>query len=123
MLICRSLVVEEQANYYFAFLIGLLLGILSPVNLGYWPLLFLIIVKLVHLIRKLPISANLLTILPLAFLILIAVSFFEQLFFKQSFDIKMILIEVAIAFPIFIFFRFWEEQFIIKPELKLKIRK
>ncbi len=122
MLICRCLVVEEKTNYYLAFFIGLLLGILSPVNLGFWPLLFTIVVKVVHLLRKISLAANLLTIIPISFIILLLISFFEKTLFQASLDFKMIIIETIVAFPIFIFFRFWEERFIIKPELKLRIK-
>lgn len=122
MLICRSLVIEETVNYYLALGSGLLLGILSPLNLGFWPLLFIVIVKLVQLLRKLPVLANLFTVLPISFLILTAVLYLQQLFFGQSIDFKLVVIETLLVLPTFIFFRFWEERFIIKPELKLRIK-
>lgn len=122
MLICRSFVVDEKQNYYLAFAAGLLLGILSTQNVGFWALTFLLVVKLVHTVRKLPFTANTVTILPITFLICLIVSFVEGFIFNSSMNIFNTVLAAIFSLPILIAIRFWEERFTPGSEIRLKIR-
>lgn len=121
-LITRSLVVEERSNYFGAFFIGVIMGVLTGQNLGIWPLIFLGVVKLINLLKKLPFSFNYKTLIPLAFLIYLTVSFLEKILFGQSINIIKVIFETGLTLPIYFFVKFWEERFIVKPDIKLKIK-
>lgn len=122
LLISRSFAYEESENYYAALFGGLLLGFLSTANLGFWPIVFLLVVKLAHLIRRLPITANFLTVIPASLLIILVSSYVESLSYKTTINFVLIVLEAVLALPIYLLIRYWEERFVVKPELKLKIR-
>lgn len=121
LLICRSYAIHSQDNYYLAFLAGIFLGILSPANLGFWPLLFLLSVLIIHILRLVPIIHNTLIIIPIALSVLLTVSFIESLVFKVPFFWWYPLTSGIISLPIFIIVREWEERFVAKSGIKLKV--
>lgn len=121
VIIAKSFASYDKENYYLAFFTGIMLGILSPVNLGFWALVFLIVVYLTHLARKLPITANNLTILPVSFVIILTVTLLESIILKQKINIRIIFIDTMLMLPLFIFVKIWEERFVVKDELKLKL--
>lgn len=121
LLICRSFIVNEKVNYYLAFFSGVFLGLLASTNLGFFALFFLIVVKLNTFFKKTALTANFLSILPVAFLILLSQSFFEKILFNQAINLNRILIEVILILPIYFLVRFWEERFIVRPGIRLKI--
>lgn len=121
LLISRSFAYEESKNYLAAILAGLFLGLLSSINLGFWPIVFLLTVKLVHIIRRLPIAANFLTVIPTSFVIIMLNFYAESLIFGTRINFAKIIWETALTLPFYILVRFWEERFVVKPEMKLKI--
>lgn len=121
-LICKSFETYDQANFYLAFIAGLMLGILGAVNLGFWPLTFLMVVWITHTLKKLPLVANFLIILPISFLIISLVSFTQSLIFAQKLPISLIAVETILTLPALLAVRFWEERFIPKNEIKLKLK-
>lgn len=122
IIITRSLAYEEALNYYLAIYAGIILGVLSSTNLGIYGIIFLANVKLAHLLRKLPVTANVFTVVVISFALFLSTAFFEMIFLKNSINFQKILIESAISLPIFIIIRIWEERFIVRPNVKLKIR-
>lgn len=123
LLILRNLIRVEVVNYYIAFFGGLLLGILGGVNIGFWPLIFVLIVKITNLIAKLPVSSANFIFLPYTILILFMVGLLEQQFLKQQLDLQKIVTEIMITPFIYIFLKLWEERFVVQKDIKLKIRK
>jgi hypothetical protein len=121
LLIVRSYATEEKENYYLAFASGIFLAILSTHNLGFWTLIFLITVKLVHVVRKFPLTTKGVSIIPVVFFFLLVASFLEQLFFNVSFSLMPLLLGAIISLPIYIAVKMWEDRFIVKPDIKLKI--
>lgn len=122
LIISRAMVNEELANYYMAFLAGILLGILTVTNIGFWPLVMLLAVKVIYLSKKLPLLKNILIVSLMAFILLVAVDFLQSSLFHQDFEIKKTIIETIVTLPIYYLLKIWEERFIVKPEVKLKIR-
>jgi hypothetical protein len=122
LLIVRVFVVEDTANYWFGLLSGTMLGILTSVNLGFWTLFFLLAVKLIYLIRKNSLTHNTFAIVPIAFIFCLLAGFYEKLFLSQTVNFYKISAEALITFPFYIFFRYWEERFIVKRDTKLKLR-
>ena len=124
LIIARSFVVESRSNYLLAFAFGILVGILSAQNMGTWPLILLITVKIAHLIRKLPFSMSVLTFMPVVILSLLFSYGSEYLFLNQSIDWVKAGIELAVSIPVYAFIRFWEERFYNHPTtVRLKMRK
>lgn len=113
--------VDEKQNYYLAFAAGLLLGFLSTQNVGFWALIFIFVVKVVHMIKKLPFTANTITILPVSFILTAAVSLLESFIFSSGFNIYSPILAAIFSLPILIAIRFWEERFTVRPGIKLKI--
>lgn len=121
LIAARSLILKDQDNYLIAFISGIILGILLTQNLGFWALVFLLVVKLIQLIKELPFTSNIVTVLPIGFLVVLISSFLEQLFFKQSINFTKIIIETLVFLPIYILIKIWEERFVVKPVFKLKL--
>ena len=121
LLISRAYTNHSKQNYFLAFFAGIFLGFLAPYNIGFWPLTFLVAVFIVHVFRLLPISGRFLTIIPVAFIILTAVSLLESLAFHTPFLWLYPVISSLLTLPIFIVVHQWEDRFIIKPAVKLKM--
>lgn len=123
LIICRSFISEDSDNYFIAFFLGLILGILSAQNIGFWPAVFLVSVKIIHLLKKLPISSHFLIILPATLMIATLAAYLEKVFLGGSINYLKIIIETVISLPVYLMIRFWEERFVVRPEVKLKIRR
>lgn len=122
LIIARSFVVDRPSNYIVAFGGGLILGLLSGQNLGYFASIFLVTTKLIQIFKRLPISSNFLTVIPVATVILLVFEGFEALVFRQTFNPLKTILESIMILPIYALVRFWEERFIVKHEIKLKIK-
>ncbi len=122
IVLARSFAVYEKSNFYMALFSGVILGILSSVNIGIWALIFLMVVFLIHLIRKLPITANNLTIVPISFLVIAAVTLIKSLIFSEQSNFVTVGIETLVTLPIFILVKIWEERFVVKSDIKLKLK-
>ena len=123
LILARSFIAEDRSNYFAAFGAGIILGVMSTQNIGIWATIFLVVVRIIHLIKRLPIFENARTFLPTALLILLTVKFFEMLIFSQKTDYRVVVIEAVVSMPIFWMIRIWEERFIVKPQIKLKLRR
>jgi hypothetical protein len=122
-LISRTLVIDNRSNLHLALYAGVLMGVLMSVNIGFYPLLFLVIVQWLNMLKKLAISNSLLIVPVLTFLSLLLIAISEQLFLKQSFNFMNIIVQSVLSLPIYILIRFWEERFIVAPPLKLKFKR
>lgn len=122
ILICRSYIKEDQANLYLAFALGLLTSYLTLMPLGLNSLIYLILVQTTQVLSKSRLAGNLLLVVPLNFALLslneAASSFTAQ---KNLFSLAKIILESMLSLPIVYLVRLWEERFIVKKEIKLKI--
>lgn len=127
ILICRAFVVPERSNFYLAFWFGLLLSLLLGFPLGSLSLFYLLIILLIGFIRKAQFSANWLAAWPLAFVLLgfhqLAVSFFSGISLTYAFRWQTLLVEEVMILPVYFIVRFWEERFVPKREIRLKVGK
>jgi hypothetical protein len=121
LLICRSYASHQRSNYYLALAGGLYLGILSAANLGFWPIVMLMVVLLMHIIRLLPITARYLTVIPVTLVVVLAVSWIENFFLKTPLIWWYPVISAMIALPVYIVVREWEDRFVAKPGIKLRV--
>jgi cell shape-determining protein MreD len=121
LLISRSLILSEKSNLYLGFFFGLLIGVLSSINAGFYSLFFLIIIELVSLIKKTPFTANFLLIIPIAFASLLFLALGQRLFLGETINFWPILLGTILSVPIYLIVRFWEERFVVAPPVKLKL--
>lgn len=117
----RSLIVEEKSNYYLAFSIGLLGSHLTGQPLGFLSLIYLLTVKVTHLLKRTSLGNHYLTVLPLIFFFSLIVQFTLDFFSRSSFNFSPVIWQTVFALPVYLIIKFWEERFILKKEIKLKI--
>lgn len=121
ILLCRSYIRPDRANLFLAFAFGLVDGYLSLNVLGFSSILYLVWVLLILTLAKSPLAGNLL-IGPLIFLILLANQQVYSFFVHQSAEIfPKIFWESLLALPIFYLTKIWEERFIVRREIKLRV--
>lgn len=123
ILVARNLVVDDTENLFIAFFGGLILSFLTQVNLGYWPLVFILVVKLGQLAKKLPVSFNVLTIFIAGSLQIALVVLLNKIFLGERIEIYPHLIEAVLVVPAFFLIRMWEERFVAKGNFRLKYDK
>lgn len=121
LLVARSLAVEDRNNLVLAFAGGLVLSFLTQVNLGYWPLVFILTVKLTAMVKKLPISFNPLIIFLSGSVIVLLVALTGSLFINEKIQIFSHIIESVLIVPVFYLVRAWEERFVVKGAIKLRM--
>ena len=121
-IICYALITDYKSNLIVVFLGGILLSLLTVVNLGFWPIIFLLVLKSTTLIKKMPFATNFWLFVPAVFLISLGVNFLTMIFLGQSIEFLRIIFNTFAAIPIYFFFRFWEERFVVKHDIRLKLR-
>lgn len=112
ILICRSYLIPDKANLFLAFAFGLLNGHLNLTTLGLTSLTYLIIVAIVEGLSKSRLAGNSLLIVPLTFGLLLG---------SQASIFPKIFLESLISLPIFYLVKIWEERFIVKRDIKLRV--
>ena len=122
LLIARSLIIDDRENLYLAFFGGLILSFLAQINLGYYPILFLVVVKLSGMLKLLPVSFNLLMVFLSGALIVALTTTVNRFIIGQYVEVWPHLIEVVLVIPTYFFVKLWEERFVVKSHMKLKMR-
>src|SRR5258708_1726552 len=122
VLIIRSFVIPDKFNYFLAFGFGLLLSILTNQTVGFLSLIFLILVKVVQIIRISQLASSWFFILPISFALLILFSLIESLTGHSSFSLGSIMLQMILVLPIYLVLRFWEERFTPQKEVRLKVK-
>lgn len=122
VLICRSFLKISKSNLYLAFFFGLLISHLRIVNLGFDSIVYLLTVQLTQILSKVRLAGNSLLIIPLTFVLLILSQIINFLFLHEGLNLfPKVLIEALFSLPILYILRIWEERFIVRREIKLKV--
>lgn len=123
ILICRAFVKEEKENFYLAFGFGILVPFLNGHILGLQSIIYLLIVFLTHLISKSRFAKNsLYLIVPSSFVFLSLSSMVNSLLTHMSIQLfPRVILETLLCVPVFYFLRVWEERFIVRKDIKLKV--
>lgn len=122
ILIARSLIRPQRANLILAFSFGLLISHLNLQLWGFQSLIFLILIQFTQILSKSRISANPLLIIPLTSFALVLNLIATSTLQSQSIHLMpQILIESLLSLPIFYLVRLWEERFIVRKEIKLRV--
>ncbi len=120
-LMSRAMVLQDKENLYFAFGFGLLISFLTNTPLGFYSLLYLCLVQLVSMVNKMPITGHFLVVVPITFVGLCIKNLALDLVLKESFMIWPVIIGTIVSLLIYFGVKFWEERFIIKHDVRLKI--
>lgn len=122
ILILRSLVRNDVKNLYLAFFIGLLMSILDFKPLGFYSLIYLIAILGSQAITRLRFSNHLLIIFPVSLFFLVGEKLILSWMNGESLQIwPQIVVETVFILPTYILVRFWEERFIARKEIKLRM--
>ncbi len=122
ILIARALVRPDRFNLILAFGFGLFISHLSLQPLGFKSLIYLILIQLTQILSKSRLSASQFLIMPataiLSSIDLISTSFLNH---QSPQLLPEVLFESLVSLPIFFLVRVWEERFIVRKEIKLRL--
>lgn len=121
VLISRAFLRQDKYNYYLAFFFGLLNGFLLSEPLGFLALIYLLAIKITHTFKQFAPLSHWLLIVPLCLLLLLVEGLLRLIIFNMSLHFINIALESLMVLPIFLITRFWEERFVPKKEIRLKI--
>lgn len=121
ILICRSFIKLDKNNLYLAFFTGLLNSHLNVSTLGLESLIYLLAIQSTQIISKSNLANNPLLIVPISFVLLSFHEIFLSLKLGHSINFSQVFLGSLISLPIFYLERIWEERFIFKHEIKLRV--
>lgn len=120
IILLRAFLRVDRANLYLAFGFGLLISFLGHFPLGLQSIVYLLLVANVYFLSKTPLSKNIFTCIP-AVIVLLTFNDVSTLFLHTQIGWIKILFELLFAFPIYFILKIWEERFIVRSDIKLKI--
>lgn len=121
ILICRAYIKSDKTNLYFAFTFGLLTAHLNLTFLGLQSVVYLILIQITESLSKTRLAGNPLLIVPISLMLLVLNSVTNSIFIHQIWEFKGVILESLLSLPILYLVRIWEERFIVRKEIKLKI--
>lgn len=121
IILLRAFLKLDRANLYLAFGFGLIIAFLGHFTLGLQSMIYLLLVVFVHFLSKTPLSKNIFTCISTVIVLLTFNDLVSVLFLHTQIGWIKILFELLFAFPIYFILKIWEERFIVRPDIKLKI--
>ncbi len=122
ILVLRSFLVNETSNLYLACGFGLLISHLNATPLGIQSMVYLSLIIFTRALGRLPISNNILVVIPLMFCASLFDSAVNAFIMHASLQIMpAVLPPTILAIPAYIIIRFWEERFVVR-DIKLKVK-
>ncbi len=122
ILICRAYLKISPSNLYLALFFGMLISHLNLVTLGFNSLIFIICVQITQGLSKTRLAGNSLLIIPITFILLSSSGILTSVFLNQSPEaFPKILFESLLSLPILYALKIWEERFIVRGDIKLKM--
>lgn len=122
ILICRALIKEDKENLYLAFAFGFCISLLGGHLLGFQSCFYLLTVYSTQLISKSRFAKNSYLFIPLSLILLTLNTAAVSLFANQTIRLfPKVVIETILCIPTFYLLRIWEERFIPRKEIKLRI--
>jgi len=121
VLICRAYIKSEKANLYLGFGFGLLVSHLNLTPLGLQSLVYLALVAATESLSRLRLAGNPLLIIPISLVFLSLNQIINSPISYNLLDFPKVIFVSISSLPILYLMRFWEERFIVRKEIKLKI--
>ncbi|MBI2338041.1 hypothetical protein HYU95_02555 [Candidatus Daviesbacteria bacterium] len=122
VLICRAYARTDKANLYLSFAFGLLTSHLNLSNLGLQSLIYLVSVQATQVLSRLSLAGNPLLIIPVSLIFLYLNQIAGSAIGHQSLELSKVIFASFLSLPILYLVKFWEERFIVRKEIKLKMR-
>lgn len=121
LLVTQALVKNEKNNLLLAFFIGLFVSHLQQLPLGLLSLIYIFEIELVQILKKIPLS-GIFTPFFIIFLVLFINSSLYSIIFSQTIIIwPKLFIEIILSIPTYIIMSFWQDRFVVKKDIKLKV--
>lgn len=121
ILVCRAYIRPERANLYLGLAFGILISHLNLTSLGIQSLVYLSSVQLTESLSKIRLAGNPLLIIPITLIFLSLNQFTNALISHSSLDFSKVIWSSLLSLPILYLVRLWEERFIVRKEIKLKV--
>ncbi|MDO8638985.1 MAG: hypothetical protein Q7R43_05390 [Candidatus Daviesbacteria bacterium] len=122
ILICRSYIRPDKSNLLLAFAFGLFIGHLNLTSLGFQSFIYLILVFITEALSKSRLAGNSLLIVPLTVFLSSINQIILSIFIHESFHFfPKNLLEAFLSLPILYLVRLWEERFIVRRGIKLRL--
>lgn len=121
ILICRAFIKREKPNLYLAFAFGLLISHLALNPLGLNAVIFLLLIQITESLSKSRLANNSLLIVPICFVLLSLNQVVVSLVTQKAIALTPVILGSILSLPIFYLVRFWEERFIVRNEIRLKV--
>lgn len=121
ILICRAFVKSDKSNLYLGFFFGLLTSHLNLTHLGFHSLIYLFIIQLTENLSKSRLAGHPFWIVPISLFFLSLNQMVNSFFSYQIFSLQKLLFASFLSLPILYLVKLWEERFIVRKEIKLKV--
>lgn len=121
ILICRTYVKSERANFYLGFAFGLLVSHLNLTPLGLQSIAYIVAVAATESLSRLRLAGNPLLIIPISLVFLSLNQIVNSLLSYNLLDFPKLIFASIFSLPVLYLIRFWEERFIVRKEYKLKL--
>ncbi len=122
ILICRSYIRPGKSNLLLAFAFGLLNAHLNLTILGLQSLIYLILVALTEGLSRSRLAGNSLLIIPLTLLLSSINQVVPSILIQKSVQLfPRVVLEAFFSLPILYLIRLWEERFIVRRGIKLRL--
>lgn len=121
ILICRAYIRSEKQNLYLGFAFGLLTAHLSLTSLGLTSLIYLLVIQFTQILSKLRLAGNPLLIVPVSLVLLSFSQIAYSVINQQTLELTGILFATFLSLPVLFLVRLWEERFVVRKEIKLRV--
>lgn len=125
IILARSFAVRTSTNLYLAFALGLWVAFLTGSPLGGLSFLYLVLVFLIQVISDIHLFAHWSGIIPVSFVLLsvsqVVTGMLSGASLLSSFNLWPVVVEAILVLPAYIAVCFWEERFMPRAEMRLKI--
>lgn len=122
ILICRSYIKSDKSNLVLAFSFGLFNSLLNLTPIGITSLIYLVLIAATESLSKSRLAGNSLLVIPLTLILMSVNQLIQSMLIHGSVQLfPKVLIETTISLPVFYLIRLWEERFIVKKEIKLRV--
>lgn len=121
LLITQALIRNEKNNLIITFFIGLFMAHLQQLPLGLLSLIYIFEIELVQILKKIPLSGIFIPFLVTAFVLIINSIFYSIIASHTLIFWPKLFIEMILSIPTYIIMSFWQDRFIIKKDIKLKV--
>ncbi len=121
ILICRAYIKSEKSNLYFAFAFGLLAAHLNLTAFGIQSLIYLSVVQVTQMLSRIRLAGNPLLMVPISLIFLALNQVINSLLRGSTWEFSGVIIGALLSLPVLYLIRLWEERFVVRREIKLRI--